>query len=69
MQSLCGGIPFAFWKALREKVFTPAFRSQSTASGWLALAYLTVFVSIHWLFAYTWLLHAAPPARVATTPT
>src|SRR6267143_1792736 len=37
-----------------------------THRGWLALAYLTVFGSIIGYSAYTWLLHAAPPARVAT---
>ena len=65
MQSLCGGIIlFAFGSLTRE-----ASRLQFgaiTHRGWLALAYLTVFGSIIGYSAYTWLLHAAPPARVAT---
>jgi drug/metabolite transporter (DMT)-like permease len=65
MQSLCGGIIlFAFGTFTGEVSLLHV--GAITHRGWLALAYLTVFGSIIGYSAYTWLLHAAPPARVAT---
>ena len=65
MQSLCGGVILTALGPLTGEM--PRLLGASvTYRGWLALAYLTVFGSIIGYTAYTWLLHAAPPARVAT---
>jgi drug/metabolite transporter (DMT)-like permease len=65
MQSLCGGIILFVFGCLTGEV-SHVHVGAITHRGWLALAYLTVFGSIIGYSAYTWLLHAAPPARVAT---
>jgi drug/metabolite transporter (DMT)-like permease len=65
MQSLCGGIILFAFGSLTGEASRLHFGA-ITHRGWLALAYLTVFGSIIGYSAYTWLLHAAPPARVAT---
>ena len=65
MQSLCGGIILFVFGCLTGEV-SRVHVGAITHRGWLALAYLTVFGSLIGYSAYVWLLHAAPPARVAT---
>jgi drug/metabolite transporter (DMT)-like permease len=65
MQCLCGGIILFAFGGLTGEVSRVQFGA-ITHRGWLALAYLTVFGSLIGYSAYSWLLHAAPPARVAT---
>jgi drug/metabolite transporter (DMT)-like permease len=65
MQCLCGGTILFVFGSFTGEISRVHFGA-ITHRGWLALGYLTVFGSIIGYSAYTWLLHAAPPARVAT---
>jgi drug/metabolite transporter (DMT)-like permease len=65
MQSLVGGVLLILASVLFGRGASVRLESVSTRS-LLALGYLIVFGSLLGLSAYNWLLHHAPPARVAT---
>ncbi len=65
MQSLVGGVLLILASVLFGRGASVRLESVSTRS-LLALGYLIVFGSMLGFSAYVWLLHHAPPARVAT---
>ncbi len=65
MQSLAGGLMLYLFGILTGEV-SDFHWAQISLRSMLAVGYLAVFGSMLGFSAYTWLLRAAPPARVAT---